>query len=286
MIPAVAIHLIERMIVSRHRVIEANKLGGVPHLWLLVGLGDEVISVVGIRIAGTMSRIGIAPTHWSQGIEVMLAIHHALRHFMQVIIIAQVATIEGIVLQITSIAIYLHLINIGESSLSHHLLSELMNARLAHPNLSPLATGKHGMGGIDGGIGGSRHRHILSSLSLTATQGMRLDIEHEAHQYLIAIVAEYQRRETHPEHCLLTASYHLLADAHLLGQGCPREAIVVGDVGRSHIHILRIFHFHRIEGVLICPLQRIGAHKLRQHRVYPDLRRSQVEESLCLHRDG
>ena len=101
----------------------------------------------------------------------------------------------------------------------------------------------------------------------------------------MAVVAEYDRTEIYQENALLTAFGNPLLRKYLLRRNCTRQAVVIGDIGGSHIDILAIFQADGIYRVTICTGQRNGIHETGQHGIYSDFRRGQIEESLCLSRN-
>ena len=242
-----------------------------------ISLGNEIIAIIRIWISNTKV---VFPAHRSTCIEIMLSIHHTLFYFLQVIGLLDIVRIKGLILQITAIAIDFHLIDIGKACSTHHIRSQLMHPRFAHPNLSPFSTSQHRVCCIDG-ISIITCTTLQASLELGTLQGAGFHVQHEARQNLITIVSEYQRRESNNQQTLLTAFSNLLVDSHLLRERSSREAVIVYNIGSRHIHILRIFHLYRINRVLISSLQGEGIHKLRQHRIYLHFLRGEVKEFLC-----
>ena len=80
----------------------------------------------------------------------MSAIHYILRHLLQVVRLPEILGIERFVLEIPSITIDLHLADIRKTGTAHHISSQLMNARFAHPDLCPFSACQHRMVGIGG----------------------------------------------------------------------------------------------------------------------------------------
>ena len=80
----------------------------------------------------------------------MSAIHHILRHLLQVVSLPNILGIERFVLEISSITIDLHLADIRKTGTAHHIGSQLMDTRFAHPDLGPFSTCQHRMVGIGG----------------------------------------------------------------------------------------------------------------------------------------
>ena len=86
----------------------------------------------------------------------------------------------------------------------------------------------------------------------------------------MAVVAEYDRTEIYQENALLTAFGNPLLRKYLLRRNCTRQAVVIGDVGGSHIDILAIFKADGIYRITVCTGQRNGIHETGQHRIYSD----------------
>ena len=215
--PAVGIHLIERVIMLTLRVVGKHKGSRIYQGWCLICLGNEIIAIVRIRISDTLV---IFPAHRSTCIEIMLSIYHTLFHLLQVVSFLEIVCIKGLVLQISTISIDFHLIDIGKSGTSHHIGSQLIHSRFLHSNLSPSSVCQHRVVGIDGRIL-SIGTGQLASLELGTLQRTGFHIQHEARQHLITIVSEYQRRESNNQHALLSAFSNLLVNSHLLRERSP-----------------------------------------------------------------
>ena len=86
----------------------------------------------------------------------------------------------------------------------------------------------------------------------------------------MAVIAEYDRTEIYLEYALLTAFGNSLLGQYLLRRYCTRQAVIIGDVGGSHVDILAIFQADGIHGVTICTGQRNGIHETGQHGIYSD----------------
>ena len=69
----------------------------------------------------------------------MSAIHYILRHLLQVVRFTEILGIECFVLEISSITIDFHLTDIRKTGTAHHIGSQLMNTRFAHPDLCPFS---------------------------------------------------------------------------------------------------------------------------------------------------
>ena len=220
----------------------------------------------------------------------MSAIHYILRHLLQVVRLTDILGIERFILEISSITVDLHLADIRKTGTAHHVGSQLMNPRFAHPNLCPFSACQHRMVGIGGRrilpAAGLQSGFLLRTcqqirLALRTFQRLRLDIQHEAHQRLISVLPEDERRKGNYQQALFPAFGYLLADGHLLRESSARKSVIMRNIGSRHIHILRIFHCYRIDRILIITLQRQRIYELRQYGVHLHLLRGKVEESLC-----
>ena len=80
----------------------------------------------------------------------MSAIHYILRHLLQVVRLPDILGIECFILKISSITVDLHLADIRKTGTAHHVGSQLMNTRFAHPDLCPFSACQHRMVGIGG----------------------------------------------------------------------------------------------------------------------------------------
>ena len=251
---------------------------------LFPSLGNEIISVIRIRIPDALDRSLVLPAYRSLGIEIVLAINNTLRHFLQIIKLLQFTGYKRLILQISAIAINLHLIYIRESGLAHHGIRQLMNARLAHSNLSPCSRCQDRMVSIERSRfarSTAFHQVFLAGFLLCPLQGLRLDIEHKAHQRLISVLPKEERRKRNHQDSLLAAFHHLLVYHHLTRQNGTGKMIIMRNIISRHIDIFRIFQLYGINGILIITLQGIGIDELRQDRVYLHFIRSEVKELLC-----
>ena len=86
----------------------------------------------------------------------------------------------------------------------------------------------------------------------------------------MAVIAEHDRTEIDLEYALLTTFGNPLPGKYLLRRNCTRQAVVIGDVGGSHVDILAIFQADGIHGVTICTGQRNRIHETGQHGIYSD----------------
>ena len=272
------------MVIVIRRIEGRDKSRGIHRRRFLFCLGDKIIAIVGVWVASTARGCGTTPTNGALGIEKMLAPYNTLGHFLQVVVLLDVRGVKGFILQVSAIAIDFHLIYIREASLADDILRQLMHACLAHPYLRPPACCQDGMGCIF--FISCQGTGSQTSFHRRPTDRLGLDVEHKAHQYLVLVVSEHQRTERNDQRSLFAAKGHLRIYSDLRRQGYPRYAVIVGDVGNGHIHILGIFHRRCIDRVLIVVWQRFGIHKTRQHRIHLDLLRGQVIKPLCLHWQG
>ena len=86
----------------------------------------------------------------------------------------------------------------------------------------------------------------------------------------MTVIAEYNRTEIYLENALLTAFGNPLLGKYLLRRNCTRQAVIIGDVGGSHVDILAIFKADGIDRITICTGQRNGIHETGQHGIYSD----------------
>ena len=113
------------MIVGGQRVAGCKEIGFANGEGLFVALREEVVAVVAIRIARALGSSVVLPAHGSFRVEQPAATRNALCHFLQVVGLLQVVLREGLRLQVATVAIHLHLINIGEAGLANELISNL-----------------------------------------------------------------------------------------------------------------------------------------------------------------
>ena len=260
MIPCVTIHLMNGVIKVIGWIERRYKFRRIYSQRSLVSLRDEVITIVGIRITSTARRGTATPTYRTFAKKEMIAIDYTLRNFLQVVIGVNLRGIKRFILQVTTIAIYLHLINISEASLSDDTLCQAIDTSLWHTNLCPSTWCQNGMSRIFITFLWGSTRSQTGFRQRTAHH-LCLDIQHKTCQYLVLVVTEYQRAERNHQGSFLTTNRNVRVHSHLRRQGCTREAIIVGDVGYGHIHIFGILDRCRINRVLIIIWQRFGIHK-------------------------
>ena len=92
----------------------------------MVSLCKEIVAIAGIRIANTL--VGVTPTNRTDSIKQALSINITERHLLQVVSLREVVARQYLWLHGTAIAIYFHLINICEASLSDQVARQLVDA--------------------------------------------------------------------------------------------------------------------------------------------------------------
>ena len=245
------------MIIVGLGIDRGQKLIGTDCLRCLIGLGEEIIAIIGIRIARACEDSIARPTDRALGVKQAAPIDHAERLLAQIVGIGKIVGTENLFLQGPAISVDLDAGEVREARLTNERLGELVDTRFGYPYLGPLARGKDRMGGITttarstGGHGGTtpgRHRHRA-----------RLYIEHETDQHLPAAVANHKRGERDVEPSLATTHTYLLADDGERGQRVGRQCLVSGNVGQCHIDKLGIGNGNRISAVGIVCAERHGA---------------------------
>ena len=153
-VPRESVDLIERMIIVGRGIMTADKGGRIHSQDSRIVLCEEIIAIVGIGIARALGYSRTAPAHWSFGIEHVAPADNALFHLLQVVLIDQLVGTERLALQVAAIAIDMHLVEVGESSLANHGIGELIVAGRRHSDLGPTSGSQHAVGGI--AVGGTR----------------------------------------------------------------------------------------------------------------------------------
>ena len=103
MIPRIVVYLIQRVIVLACRIKTAEKGRAVRCECLVVAFGDEIISVVRIRIALTV--VTINPSHRASGIEKTLAAGCIRSHLPQVVRRREIITVQPLRLHVSAISV-------------------------------------------------------------------------------------------------------------------------------------------------------------------------------------
>lgn len=136
-IPTVAVDLMQTVIVVGRGIEAIDKCCRVDGGNDRVVLGQEIIAIVGIRVARAARGIVTAPAHWTFGIEQPMAVDGTCSHLMQVVGFSKFVTIKHLILQVTAIAIDMHAAQVRESCLSYQALREFIHAGGRHPDLGP-----------------------------------------------------------------------------------------------------------------------------------------------------
>ena len=125
----VVIDLIQTMIVVGRRIEGTHKGSTIYTQGSFFAFGQEITSLIAIRITRTKGGGVAAPAYRSLAVEQTLAVHRASGNFLQVIGSGQVAAHQLFVLQVSTITIYFHAVYIAEPSLFHQLRRQLIDTR-------------------------------------------------------------------------------------------------------------------------------------------------------------
>ena len=286
MVPREAVDLIETVIVVGSGVVFFQKCRGVYRGHGVVALREEVIAIVGIEVARAPCCRVAAPAHGSFGVEEMLAANDALLHLGQVVEGLERVAVEDLVLQVTAIAVDLHLVDVGEASLAYEAAAELIDARCRHAYLHPPAGGQDGMRGIAVGVERRMMYVGFCHLSCRSSDGLRVYAQHEAGQDLVSAIAVDERAERQLQVGTAAVHHHLLLDGGQRGQRFTAQPVISLDVALRHIHKLGVEDGGCVHRVGIVLRQRDGIGKLWQRAVDAHLLVGQVEEALGGEREG
>ena len=148
MIPRIVVHLGKRVIINLGGIAGGLECCFINSQCRRIVLGQEVVAVVAIGVAGTGYRRSTTPPYWAYSIEQPLAARRTGRHLLQVVGSRQVVGRQLLGLHGAAVAVDLHLIDIRKACLPHQSLRQLIHSRRRHPDFSPAACGEDGMGGV------------------------------------------------------------------------------------------------------------------------------------------
>ena len=195
----------------------------------------------------------------------MATSHHTLRHFVQVIARNEVGFAQHFVLQPTAITIDMHLIYIGEPSLTDERFAELMHARLGHFDLHPAPLCQHRLMGIAVGSGHTGGQRV--ALSVGKHTRLRRDAQHETRQSAIMPVTIGVGRKRNHQYRLLALHYHRLLNCEPCGwqrRGYRPISLLLWGRKRGK---LGVNHLHLVDGIAVVTRQRHGIREARQCRI-------------------
>ena len=278
MIPGVVVGLVEPVVIVGRGIDAAYKLGGVDGRHSLIGLGDEVVAILRIGIAGAHGGIVGAPAHGALGVEEALAADLTDRDLAQIIMGLQTGARQLLVDEGAAHAIDMHTREVGKSGAADERLGNLVDSALAHAYLRPSSLGQHGVGGI-----ALAHRDHCRTLAATGgtTEGARLHIEHETDKQLVTASAEDHGAESDLQAGLAARGDDVLGDkGACAGLDIMGGKPVAGYVGSRHVDIFGIGYADGIDTVGIIAREGYGAGKGGGHAVYLDLLGGQIIKLL------
>ena len=274
------------MVVVGQRIAVGDKLGGVHHERRLpVGLGEEIVAIVGVGIAGAPRGLLALPTHGAFGVEQAAVADHRGSHLGQIVGGGKITFAQLLVLEVATIAEDAHATQVAETRLARQLSGQLIDARLGDANLHPASLAQDGVLRIDGRIL-LRRRVSLRSRTRRCFQrrfGLGSDGDHEGDEKLQATLTAHNGAEREVEASLLAVHDDVLL---YLGQssGISRggQGEVSERVSPPHVEKLGVAYFERVDAVRIVLPQGDGIAETGQHRVDGNVVNSQIEESLLL----
>ena len=187
-VPAVSVDLMQTVIVVGRGIETIDKGGGVDGGEGGVALRQEIIAIIGIRIARAARRVVAAPADGTFGIEQAVPVDVTGGHLMQVVGRCQRVAIEHLILQVAAIAIDMHTAQIAEACLPDQAPCQLIHPRGGHPDLRPRTCSQDRVSGVSFAFRSEGRSHF----SLPGnTPGARLNLQHEADKDLILAVAAH-----------------------------------------------------------------------------------------------
>ena len=126
------------MIVIRRGIKRADKSHAVLCEWLGITLGNEIITIIRIRITSAANSGGTFPAYATLGVKKSSVAIYVERHFSQVVSFPQILFRKHFILQIAAIAIDSHLGKIGKARLPDKTFRQLVYPRGRHSDFRPV----------------------------------------------------------------------------------------------------------------------------------------------------
>ena len=280
--PGKLFFLDERVIVVVRGVEGADESGTIYRQWFGVAFCDEVVAVVGAVVTRT-GLYGLAGVgNWTIGIEQTFAVYRACGHFHEVVGLHQIVGRQFLGLQVAAVAVDFYLAQAAEAGSLHQGFRQLVDSRLRHTDLRPLARGQQRVFGIATFLFAVGAGHGMPPPGCCCFRS--LHIEHETHQFLHFLIAANQWREADAEHTALAVDGHHGSHLRQFRQFVGGDGFVSGNVGLIHVHELRILNadgVHRV-GIVVAHRQHIA--EIGEQRVDLHLLGREVEETALRRR--
>ena len=200
-IPSIVVHLVKAVIIVIKWIVFSDKCLFADVKWHLLEailtIRQEVVAIVGIRIARTHERVLRFPRHRTYSMEDPFAIHRTGGYLLQIVGSCQIVACQSLRLQTAAIAVDSHLVDICKTCFLDECLRQLVKAALWHTDLRPVPFTKHGMGCI------ARIAGSPGPSGKTGCPCLTGHLQHKTDELLIPAVAIDQRNERYVEHALL-----------------------------------------------------------------------------------